>query len=49
MNAPLSMRGGTHIKGLVSEQNDSRTFESGPALDPARMALGVKKIAADLR
>jgi polyphosphate glucokinase len=39
--------GGTHVKVLVSGQKESRKFDSGPALVPARMVLGVQKVAGD--
>ncbi len=39
--------GGTHVKVLVSGQSEARKFDSGPALVPRRMVLGVKKIASD--
>jgi polyphosphate glucokinase len=39
--------GGTHVKVLVSGQKESRKFDSGPALVPGNMVLGVKKISND--
>jgi polyphosphate glucokinase len=47
MNVLVVDVGGTHVKVLASGQNESRQFDSGPALDPGRMVLGVRKIAAD--
>jgi polyphosphate glucokinase len=37
--------GGTHVKVLASGQSESRKFDSGTALDPKGMVLGVQKIA----
>jgi polyphosphate glucokinase len=37
--------GGTHVKVLVTGQTEPRKFVSGPALTPARMVSGVKKLA----
>src|SRR6266849_443437 len=39
--------GGTHVKVLVSGQNEPRHFDSGPGLIPRRMVRGVQKIAGD--
>jgi polyphosphate glucokinase len=39
--------GGTHVKVLVTGQNESRNFVSGPALVPGRMVSGVKSVAGD--
>jgi polyphosphate glucokinase len=47
MNVLVVDVGGTHVKVVVSGQNESRNFESGPELDPGRTVSGVKKIAAD--
>jgi polyphosphate glucokinase len=45
MNVLVVDVGGTHVKVLVTGQNESRNFESGPALDARGMVFGVKKIA----
>jgi polyphosphate glucokinase len=47
MNVLVVDVGGTHVKVLVSGQNESRNFESGPALDPKRMVFAVKKVASE--
>jgi len=47
MNVLVVDVGGTHVKILVSGQNESRKFDSGPKLVPARMVLGVQKVALD--
>ena len=39
--------GGTHVKVLVSGQNEPRRFDSGPGLVPKRMVAEVRKITAD--
>jgi polyphosphate glucokinase len=39
--------GGTHVKVLVSGQKEFRKFDSGPALVPKSMILGVRKITGD--
>ena len=39
--------GGTHVKVLVSGQKEFRKFDSGPALVPGAMVLGVQQIAHD--
>jgi polyphosphate glucokinase len=39
--------GGTHVKVLASGQKEPRRFDSGPKLDPKRMVVEVRKIAAD--
>jgi len=36
--------GGTHVKLLVTGQDEPREFESGPTLTPERMVAGVKKV-----
>jgi polyphosphate glucokinase len=36
--------GGNHVKVLVTGQNQSREFESGPTLTPGLMVAGVKKV-----
>jgi polyphosphate glucokinase len=38
--------GGTHVKILASGQAEPRRFESGPTLTAAKMACGVRKLAA---
>lgn len=45
MNVLVIDVGGTHVKVLASGQIESRQFESGPALLPKQMALGVQKVA----
>jgi polyphosphate glucokinase len=47
MNVLVVDVGGTHVKVLASGQKESRHFESGPALVPRRMVLGIQKIAGD--
>jgi len=47
MNVLVVDVGGSHVKVLVSGQKDVRKFDSGPALVPKSMILGVRKIAAD--
>jgi polyphosphate glucokinase len=47
MNVLVVDVGGTHIKVLTSGQKESRKFDSGPALVPASMVAGVRKIASD--
>jgi polyphosphate glucokinase len=39
--------GGTHVKILVSGQNEVRKFVSGPTLTPDKMVSGVKELAKD--
>jgi polyphosphate glucokinase len=39
--------GGTHVKILVSGEQEARKFPSGPKLTPQMMVAGVKKLAAD--
>lgn len=39
--------GGTHVKVLVSGQNEPRKFASGPTLTPKQMVAGVKKMTTD--
>ena len=39
--------GGTHVKVLVSGQKESRKFDSGPAMIPTRMVVGVQQITRD--
>src|ERR1700730_10329545 len=47
MNVLVVDVGGTHVKGLVSGQKESRKFDSGPALVPGSMVMGVQKTAGD--
>jgi polyphosphate glucokinase len=39
--------GGTHVKILVTGQEQRREFPSGPKLTPKQMVAGVKKLAED--
>ena len=39
--------GGTHVKILVSGEQEARKFSSGPQMTPQMMVAGVKKLAAD--
>jgi polyphosphate glucokinase len=39
--------GGTHVKVFNTGTRVQREFESGPALSPAKMVAGVRKLAAD--
>ena len=39
--------GGTHVKALVSGEQEARKFPSGPRMTPQKMVAGVKKLAAD--
>ena len=39
--------GGTHVKILVTGQEEKREFESGPTLAPAAMVERIKQLAAD--
>src|SRR5277367_1493672 len=39
--------GGTHVKILVSGEQEARKFPSGPRMTPQMMVAGVKKLAAD--
>src|SRR5215471_15300549 len=39
--------GGTHVKILVSGEEERREFESGPNLTPQSMVANVKKLAKD--
>jgi polyphosphate glucokinase len=41
--------GGTHVKTRVSGQTETRAFESGPTLTPARMIARVRRISRDLK
>jgi polyphosphate glucokinase len=49
MNVLVIDVGGTHVKALVSSQQEHRQFDSGSELVPERMVSGVKKIAGDWR
>jgi len=49
MNVLVIDVGGTHVKALVTRQQEHRQFDSGSELIPARMVSGVKKIAGDWR
>ena len=39
--------GGTHVKVLVTGEQEPREFDSGPTLTAAQMVAGVKAVAAD--
>jgi polyphosphate glucokinase len=39
--------GGTHVKALVTGEQEARKFESGPTLTAKQMVSGVKKITRD--
>jgi polyphosphate glucokinase len=39
--------GGTHVKTRVSGQSETREFESGPTLTPARMVSRVRRLTRD--
>jgi len=41
--------GGTHVKTRVSGQTETRAFESGPTLTPARMIARVRRLTRDLK
>lgn len=41
--------GGTHVKTRVSGQSETREFESGPTLTPARMVARVRRLTRDLK
>jgi polyphosphate glucokinase len=47
MNVLVIDIGGTHVKVLVTGQDEHREFESGPALTPKRMVSEVRKLVAD--
>jgi polyphosphate glucokinase len=49
MNVLVIDVGGTHVKALLSGQQEHRQFDSGSELIPARMVSGVKKITGDWR
>jgi len=39
--------GGTHVKTSVTDQHESRVFDSGPTLTPERMVASVRKLTSD--
>ena len=41
--------GGSHVKTRVSGQTETREFESGPTLTPARMVTRVRRLTRDLK
>ncbi len=47
MNVLVIDVGGTHVKILVTGQDEPRKFRSGPTLTAKRMVAGVKKFARD--
>src|SRR6516164_3479112 len=47
MNILVIDVGGTHVKILVSDQENPRRFPSGPDLTAAAMVAGVKELARD--
>jgi polyphosphate glucokinase len=47
MNVLVVDVGGTHVKVRASGQNESRQFDSGPALIPRRRLLEIQNIAGD--
>ena len=47
MNVLVIDVGGTHVKVLVTGQDEARMFDSGPALTPKRMVSAVLKLVAD--
>ncbi len=47
MNVLVIDIGGTHVKVLVTGQEQEREFASGPDLTPKRMASKVRQLAAD--
>ena len=47
MNLLIIDIGGTHVKVLATGQNNRREFDSGPALTPKQMIVGVRKLVAD--
>ncbi len=46
MNVLVVDVGGSHVKVLVSGKREPRQFASGPALTPAEMVKGVKRLTA---
>jgi 6-phosphogluconate dehydrogenase len=47
MNVLVIDVGGTHVKTLITGQNEPRKFISGPTLTPKQMVAGVKKLTKD--
>jgi polyphosphate glucokinase len=47
MNILVIDVGGTHIKLLVTGENEPHKFESGPDMTPEQMVAGVKELAHD--
>jgi polyphosphate glucokinase len=47
MNVLVIDIGGTNIKMLVTGQTESRSFQSGPKMTPARMISGIKEQTKD--
>jgi len=47
MNVLVVDVGGTNVKILVSGQDESRRFPSGPTMTPRQMVSGVKKLTAE--
>jgi polyphosphate glucokinase len=47
MNLLIIDIGGTHVKVLATGQNNHREFDSGPALTPKQMIVGVRKLVSD--
>jgi polyphosphate glucokinase len=41
--------GGSHVKTRVSGQSETRGFESGPTMTPARMVARVRRLTRDLK
>ena len=41
--------GGSHVKTRVSGQSETRVFESGPSMTPARMVARVRRSTRDLK
>jgi polyphosphate glucokinase len=41
--------GGSHVKTRVSGQTETREFESGPTMTPARMVARVRRLTRDLK
>lgn len=41
--------GGTHVKTRVSGQRETREFESGPTMTPARMVARVRRLTRELK
>jgi polyphosphate glucokinase len=47
MNVLVIDIGGTHVKAMVSGQENQRAFVSGPTLSPRRMVSRIRKLVAD--